>query len=1108
MATPDHAQWVQRGRTRLTEGRAVDAIRCFRQAARLAPDVPAAHLGLGEAFWQLGRPGDAIGAWREAVRCETESAAAREALAEALLATGGAAEARDVAASARAIAPDGARATVLHAIARLSLGESVEGAAADVAAALDRQPTLVARPLLMGPLALALDGPVSGSASADALLARIGAIPGAFVAAPPLLLALALERMVGDPRLAAADLIAAARGLDYRAADHEALRRIARATARLDADAGRELASRYATLCVAAFAPPVPLTWPRRSAGARLRVAALVGGNTDAVARAAVRELPHDRFALSIVLLDGAEPLAGFVNLAVPDATDPAGARSVAAIDADIVIDLAGLDSSTGPLLAQRPGRANWSLRELPAANVAPLVERTIPVAALAAALTEAAETLLEQQGCALDAGALARLWDGAVGAQRKGDRAAALAGCERLLAVQPEFAPALVALGMARREAGDLDAARRLFDRAVAAAPGNVDARLAAAALAESTGDPARAVALCDEGTARAPQDARLWRALGHAQLARRDGAAAAAAFRRALALDPADGETHYNRGVALQMQGDYVKATNAYQRALVLAPRLVAADFNLGVIFQEQGATAAAIAAYETVLTADPVNVAAYKNLGEVLLASGRDEEFVAHFRRFEQHCPDALALVVQALEAYQILGDFAQLDRYLDGLARGRFTAADDAERVDAFEELLFQLLYFDVAPEMLHDLARTYDTAARRVYGAPLPPSPGRRPGRLRLGYLSGDLRSHVMGKMMWAAIRHHDRDRFELSFFSTSTANDEWTERFRGIADRFEIVAGLSERAAAERIATADIDLLVDLSTNTRGAKPGILALKPARVQITHIASAGTVGLSTIDFKLTDHFCEAAGNQRYQIEALLPMDGCVYPWQHVAAAAVHPFQRAALGIAADTLVIGAFVTAWKLSRRCLALWREILDRLPRARLAFSPPPAQRARYVRLAAAAGIAPDRLVFVPLGRDDAENRARYTLVDFALDPMPYGGVNGTLEALDMGVPVVTLVGRRHGERQTYSMLANLGVLQTVAAAPSAYVEIAVRLATDARFAAEVRDAIAAGLRQSPLTDMPAHTRALERAYLDALAARAPEAIAGAGLAGGNGRG
>ncbi len=137
----------------------------------------------------------------------------------------------------------------------------------------------------------------------------------------------------------------------------------------------------------------------------------------------------------------------------------------------------------------------------------------------------------------------------------------------------------------------------------------------------------------------------------------------------------------------------------------------------------------------------------------------------------------------------------------------------------------------------------------------------------------------------------------------------------------------------------------------------------------------------------------------------------------------------------LGIPADTVVIGAFVSGLKLSRRCLSLWREVLERVPRAKLAFSPVnPGARALYLRLAAAAGIAAERLMFVPQGRDDAENQARYTLVDFVLDTMPFGGVNGTLEALDMGVPVVTLVGRRHGERTSYSILANLGVTETVA--------------------------------------------------------------------------
>ena len=221
--------------------------------------------------------------------------------------------------------------------------------------------------------------------------------------------------------------------------------------------------------------------------------------------------------------------------------------------------------------------------------------------------------------------------------------------------------------------------------------------------------------------------------------------------------------------------------------------------------------------------------------------------------------------------------------------------------------------------------------------------------------------------------------------------------------------------------------------------------------------------------------------------------LRPRLGVNYPLR----GADHPFHRAKLGIPDDAIVIGAFVTALKLSRRCLALWRDVLARVPRAKLAFSPvAPAHRPVYARLAAAAGIARERVVFLPQGRGDEENQARYELVDVVLDPVPYGGVNGTLEALDMGVPVVTLVGKRHGERSSYSILTNLGVTATIAQTGPEYVGIAVRLAEDAAFMRDVRAAIRAGVARSPLTDRVAHTRALERAYLAALAARAPDVM------------
>jgi predicted O-linked N-acetylglucosamine transferase (SPINDLY family) len=350
--------------------------------------------------------------------------------------------------------------------------------------------------------------------------------------------------------------------------------------------------------------------------------------------------------------------------------------------------------------------------------------------------------------------------------------------------------------------------------------------------------------------------------------------------------------------------------------------------------------------------------------------------------------------------------------------------------------------------------------------------------------------------------MWAAIQHHDRERFEIYCYSVTPDSDELAASYRAFCHRFEVVGELSDRVAAEHIAADDLDVLVDLSTHTKNAKPGVLALKPARMQITHIASAGATGLSAIDFKLTDAYCDVPENQSFLLERLLPMAGCVYPYRHVAPATEHPFHRQQMGIAPDTIVIGAFVNPLKLSRRCLSLWREMLDRIPKAMLALSPlSPEARDVCARLLGAAGVPLQRVLLLPQGRNDAEGQARFNVVDFAVDPLPYGGVNSTLEALDMGVPVVTLRGRKHGERTSYSILANLGVTQTIAESGSEYIDIAVRLATDPAFMAGVRAAIAAGIDRSPLTDMPAHTRALEDAYVAALAQTHPEVVGAAAL-------
>ena len=888
----------------------------------------------------------------------------------------------------------------------------------------------------------------------------------------------------------------------FAASEHESLRVIAHAAARAGAAEAAALARSYADLCKKTFAPPFPLLWPRRTAGAALRVVVLLPVEANEQMRSATRALlalPRELFDLLLATVGRKSPAVvaalgdAAANIAeLPPSPDMTVAKAVAARDPDVLIDMNGLAAAAGPLLAVRPARALWSLGH-PAAHLPPLVDRAVADAeALLAALRTLTATVRNAPECPVSAAELANTWAEGVRAQQQGEHLRARNAYAQVLALQPEFAPAHYLWGILARDAGDVGGAGRAFAAAVSAAPDYVDARLAAARLATQQGDADTAVALCEGGLALAPRNVLILRALGLAHLARGDGGAAAMAFERALAEDPIHADTLYNLGVALQKRRSLSDAVRAYRQALAIQPDLIAALFNLGVANQENGSDDAAIAAYEAVLRTDALHVAAYANLGAVLFASGRFEAWRENFRRFEATCPRALPLAVQALEVAQFDGDFRKVDRYLQGLATNQFVATDDVELVDCLEQLNYLLLFFDVRPDTILDFARAYDAAAKRVYGEPLPRTPRRRPGRLRIGYLSADLRDHVMGKMMWQAVQHHDRSRFEISFYSLVHDADEWTERFRGAGDRFEVIADLSERVAALRIAQDDLDILVDLSTHTKGARPGILAFKPARVQITHVACAGSVGLSAVDFKLTDHYADVAANQSFHLDTLLPMEGCVYPFRYVAPASSYPFSRTGLGIAPATIVIGAFISALKLSQRCLGLWRAVLERIPQAKLAFSPfSPAMQKSYVQIAAAAGIAADRILFVPQGRNEAENQSRYALVDFVLDPMPYGGVNGTLEALAMAVPVVTLVGQRHAERTGYSMLVNLGVTDTIANNESEYVSVAARLATDSAFIGRVRTAIRAGLANSALTDMSRHTRSLEAAYETALSLR-----------------
>jgi predicted O-linked N-acetylglucosamine transferase (SPINDLY family) len=632
------------------------------------------------------------------------------------------------------------------------------------------------------------------------------------------------------------------------------------------------------------------------------------------------------------------------------------------------------------------------------------------------------------------------------------------------------------------------------------AAVAGELDGLLREASERIAASDRNGAIATYQKALEIAPERAELHHNLGVLLAEKHRDGEALKAFAAAAQRRPEWAEPWLAGGHMLFARGRYKEAAGAFEAAVTRAPTRLDASYNAAKALIRTKRWSLAVPHLVRARELAPANEDVWFELRSLFLRLSRFEEAVDDFERFEAVAAPSARLVVAALASRMRRGDAAReaaaLERALD------YPYAEGHEELVA--ELLALLQYVDVPQERLFSVYRTYDRLqqARQRGMAPLARPRGDTDPVRRIGYLSADFRDHVMGKLLLPVITAHDRSRFEVRAYALAPPenSDAVTEQWKDAVDEFVNVAALGDRAAAEAIAADDLDLLVDLMGHSSYARPGILRSKPARIIVTHLGYHGALGLSQVDYKITDRYADTAATARWQLEAPLVMDTCVLPLRRVAPSPDAGLTRAAFGLAEETIVFGAFVGVLKLSPRCVGAWRRVLDAVPGSVLAFSPQRDEdRHAIERRLSGLGIPASRLVFIPFRRgDDAYNRARYALIDVALDTMPYTGGDTTAAALDAGVPVVTRVGARHAERVGYSILMHLGLTQTIAQTDDGYIELAVRLAQDRAFRDDVRAAVASAMKDPAVTDPVRYVRALEAAYDRVLGSRAPADAAG----------
>lgn len=681
-------------------------------------------------------------------------------------------------------------------------------------------------------------------------------------------------------------------------------------------------------------------------------------------------------------------------------------------------------------------------------------------------------------------------------------------------LAIDPKLADAHVLLGLALKNQRRHDEAERAYREALRLAPNMAEAQVNLANVLRERGERESAARLYEAAAEGAPELPEAQSALAASLFLQGRDCEALAQYRKALALKADQPDQQFLRGLLTQLQnGSTAEAIEAYTRVIEGRPEHADAWTNLGLALVSEGRAQESVTCFRRALEANPRHVEGHINFAYVLAMLGRTAQACEHLSHALADAPNhgqalnnlgavlmlrgALVEAEAALRrALAVRPDSTEVLSNLGACLRGpgrqqesldvlRRAVAIDPDYRPAQENFLMSLLYADGTTPDAYLAAATAYGARRPVHPRPAcAPLAGRR---IRIAYLSPDLRKHSVAYFLEPALAHRDRERFEVHCYHLLPQEDEVTARLRAASDAWHSVHGLPSARVAERMRQDGIDIAIDLAGHTDHNGQAVLELRPAAVQIAWLGYSATTGLTAIDYRITDGEVDPAGHEALNSERLLRMPASYFCYRPGDAPQVGPLPAERNG----WITFGSFNSLAKLSHACIALWARVLEAAPGSRLLLKnrmlAEETTCARVREAFAAAGVAADRLALRPWADEVSSHLELYNEVDIALDTYPYNGATTTCEALWMGVPVVSRCGATHPARMGRSILAAAGLPRLVADHDDDFVSAAAAFAADIPKLAGLRREMRATLRASALMDETGFTRSLETLYFEA---------------------
>jgi len=591
--------------------------------------------------------------------------------------------------------------------------------------------------------------------------------------------------------------------------------------------------------------------------------------------------------------------------------------------------------------------------------------------------------------------------------------------------------------------------------------------------------------------------------------------------AFNKAIELNPNDPQLWVNKGSSYFYLRDMEQAHNCFQEALKINPEFVPALKNLAsyyfreakefvlaqeilekadkllpgdvqiltslaIAYQNTGKLSQARTAIELALEKEPNNADVVATLLGILVKI-RD---LSSARKLVDRILVEPGLECLVLKTLPVLEQSCEFGKRVEVLNRMRDMRSLTDKETAHLPSALLSLDYTNTVPSSdvlrLHLLAGEYITnlSSKSEYSHNI--ATFNSNSKLRIGYVSADFRDHSVGYFIRNIINSHDPDKFEIYCYADLETTDAITDEISKQAFRFRDITKLNEEKVAKLINNDRIQILVDLGGYTGTYRIPVFAYKPAPIQMTYLGYPNTTGLGAIDYRITDAYAEHPDGTMYS-EELIRMPESFLCFGNFSKQDIHPAPPIEKN---GFITFGSFNHVGKLTEEAISVWSEILRRKPDSVILFKhwavADETTRENILTEFEKNLIERGRIRFNNYLEKKTSHLEFYNNIDIALDTFPYNGTTTTCEALWMGVPVVTLVGKKHAQRVSFSILSNIGHAELAAKSEKEYIETACELASDPDRLRTLRSGMRSDLSKSILCNPEKFTMQLEDIYLN----------------------